>query len=291
MSDQKTATAMLPIRHSGVALNTLDDMQRMAKIFIASGLFEITDRESAKGIAPEVKIAQAVVKIQAGMELGIPPFTAMKDISIIRGKTQLSYQLILSKVRQTPGYNYKVIECSDEAARIEFFLNKESLGISNYNMEDARRSGVPLDMYKKYPRNMLMARAASNGVNMFCPEVVRGSVYTPEDFGGVSSEEEAVIVEVEKKTVAIPSTTEELREAATADEPKSEVISSEDDEESITKAQIAGLIAMAVFRGYTEEELYEWLEKNFGVNDKSLNLLTREEYFLAEKHFSKEKKA
>jgi hypothetical protein len=286
MTETKSATALLPVRAAGVNLTTLEDMQRMANIFIASGLFEAIDKEANQGVTRETKIAQALVKIQAGMELGIPPFTAMKDISIVRGKTQLSYQLILSKVRQTPGYDYKVTECTDNSVKIEFFRNKESLGVSTYDMDDAKRSGVTMTMYQKYPRNMLMARAASNGVNMYCPEVTRGSVYTPEDFGGESQHTEEVI-EVTHKT--IPTTTEELREASLAEEVDAMHTRAAGKEPPVTEGQIAELFAWGKFHGYHETDIASFLETQFNVTAENILTLTEREWELAKKEFSREK--
>jgi hypothetical protein len=41
----------------------------------------------------------------------------------------------------------------------------------------------------KFPANMLFARAISNGVKWFTPDVFQGPVYVPEEMGGVVTEE------------------------------------------------------------------------------------------------------
>ena len=40
------------------------------------------------------------------------------------------------------------------------------------------------DNWRKYPKNMLFARAISNGVKWHCPDVMNGQpVYTPDEMG------------------------------------------------------------------------------------------------------------
>lgn len=53
----------------------LNEIMSIGKAFAESGMF--ADTKSA---------AQAIVKIQAGQEIGIPPFAAMTGIHIIQGK-------------------------------------------------------------------------------------------------------------------------------------------------------------------------------------------------------------
>src|SRR5574339_232881 len=53
------------------------------------------------------------------------------------------------------------------------------IGNYTFTIEDAKKAGTKnLD---KFPRNMLFARAISNGVKWFCPDVFAGPVYTPEE--------------------------------------------------------------------------------------------------------------
>src|SRR5580658_9976653 len=100
------STILLPAKSkAGLVINDLDTMQRVAKVFVASGLFESTEKEYSQGMTPDKKLAQAVVKIQAGQELGIPPFAAMRGLYIVRGKIEASYQLLGSLIRRQSGYD------------------------------------------------------------------------------------------------------------------------------------------------------------------------------------------
>lgn len=146
----------------------VSDIMTMAQTFADSGMF--TDAKA---------MGQAFVKIQAGQEIGIPPFAAMSGIHIIQGKPTIGAGLIASTVKGSGKYDYKVLEMSDKVCRIEFYQGKEKIGLSEFTMEEAKKAQTKnLD---KYPKNMLFARAISNGVKWYCPDVFAGPVYTPEE--------------------------------------------------------------------------------------------------------------
>lgn len=146
----------------------VSEIMVMAKTFAESGMF--TDAKQA---------AQAFVKIQAGQEIGVPPFAAMSGIHIIQGKPTLGAGLMASTVKGHSKYDYKVKSMNDTICEIEFLEGKESLGVSKFTIEEARKAGTKnLD---KFPKNMLFARAMSNGVKFYCPDVFNGPVYVPEE--------------------------------------------------------------------------------------------------------------
>lgn len=153
-------------------INTADIMS-IGKAFAESGMF--TDIKSA---------AQAIVKIQAGQEIGIPPFAAMSGIHIIQGKPTIGAGLIASSIKGSGKYDFRVVEHSEKICSIEFFQGKESLGISTFTIEDAKKAGTK--NIDKFPKNMLFARAISNGVKFYTPDVFSGPVYTPEEMEQVT---------------------------------------------------------------------------------------------------------
>lgn len=77
---------------------------------------------------------------------------------------------------------------TDSNCRLEFFQGGKSLGVTEFSAKDAAKAGTK--NMDKFPRNMLFARAMSNGVRWFCPDVMNGSaVYTPEELGADVDEE------------------------------------------------------------------------------------------------------
>ncbi len=138
-----------------------DEVSEFGKAMVASGYFQDAS-----------KVSQAIVKIQAGAELGIPPFAAMSGIHIIQGKPELGANLIASLIKNDPRYDYRVVIIDDSACLINFFENDIKIGESSFTKEDANRAGTK--NMGKFPRNMLFARALSNGAKWFVPGVFGG---------------------------------------------------------------------------------------------------------------------
>jgi len=156
--------------------HTFTEIMSIGKAFAESGMF--SDIKSA---------AQAMVKIQAGAELGIKPFAAMSGIHIIAGKATIGAGLIASAIKGSGKYDYRITEQSDKICSIQFFQGSEAIGISTFTIEEAKKAGTK--NMDKFPANMLFARAISNGVKWFTPDVFQGPVYVPEEMGAVVTEE------------------------------------------------------------------------------------------------------
>lgn len=152
-----------------ISVMAVNDIMVMAKTFAESGMF--TDAKA---------MGQAFVKIQAGQEIGIPPFAAMSGIHIIQGKPTLGAGLIASAVKGSGKYDYKVLKLDDKNCSIDFLQGGvEVIGNSSFSIEDAKKAQTK--NIDKFPKNMLFARAISNGVKWFCPDVFAGPVYVPEE--------------------------------------------------------------------------------------------------------------
>jgi hypothetical protein len=164
-----------------IQIMPVNEIMTMAKTFAESGMF--TD---AKGMA------QAFVKIQAGQEIGIPPFASMGGIHIIQGKPTLGAGLIASTVKGSGKYDYRVKEMNDKICSIDFLQGSEFIGNSTFTIEDAKKALTK--NIDKFPKNMLFARAISNGVKWFCPDVFSGPVYVPEEIPEVTQDVSHTVV-------------------------------------------------------------------------------------------------
>lgn len=160
-------------------VSSLADLRNIAQMLAASNYFD------AKGNS-EQAIAQIATKILAGQELGYGPFASVQGIHVIQGKPAMSANLMAAAVKSSARYDYRVRQMDDSAVNIEFFERiggkLESLGISTFTIEDAKKAGT--QNLQKFARNMLFARAMSNGVRWYCPDVFSGNaMYTPEELG------------------------------------------------------------------------------------------------------------
>lgn len=139
--------------------------------------------------------AQAVVKVLAGQELGIGPVASMTGIYIVKGRVTLSANLIAACIKRSGRYDYRVNVWTDTRCAIEYFQQGKGIGVSEFTKDDADRAGLSnsTDTWRKYPRNMLFARAMTNGARIFTPDVFAGPVYTPDELGATVNEEGQVI--------------------------------------------------------------------------------------------------
>lgn len=160
----------------------IETLQRTAKMLAMSGYFD------AKGDIT-TQIAQMATKILAGAELGYGPFAAVNGIHVIQGKPAIGANLMASAVKNHPRYDYRVTKMGDDEVSIDFFElvdgKREKLGTSTFTKKDAEAAGLMKNpTWKNYPRNMAFARAMSNGVRWFVPDVFNGNaVYVPEELG------------------------------------------------------------------------------------------------------------
>ena len=148
------------------------DIMTLGKLLVESRYFQDAGQ-----------MAQAVVKVLAGRELGFGPIASMTGIHIVQGRPTLGADLLAKAVKRSGRYNYRVVELSDTRCELAFFERDGDkwapIGTSPFTVEDAKRAGTKnLD---KYPRNMLFARAMSNGVKWFCPDAIGLTVYDPSE--------------------------------------------------------------------------------------------------------------
>jgi hypothetical protein len=179
------ATGGPPARRHAPQIPTggeVDDLARLASHLARSGFF----KDAAGGY-------QAFAKLLFGRDLGLSATAAMTGVHLVEGKPELSANLQAQMVRCYVGvhgerYDYKVLTPEDRRhveCKIVFYRviegRRELLGEEKFTMQDAERAeltrssrtGKPSN-YLRYPRNMLFARAMSNGVAFHCPEVTGG---------------------------------------------------------------------------------------------------------------------
>lgn len=183
-----------------VATSGLGDIMQLGDVFKASGYFrDVRDQ------------AQAVVKILYGQELGFSPVVAMMGIHIIEGKPALSSNLLGAMVKRSGKYDYRVKTLTDTECVLEFAQGNKTTGVSSFSIQDAQRAGVirPSSGWTKYPRNMLFARALSNGVKLYCPDLSVCPIYVPEELGA-DVNEEGQVTELPKSARPAERTTEDL---------------------------------------------------------------------------------
>ena len=76
----------------------------------------------ASGFFSDIKTqAQAMVKVMAGAEIGLPPFASMSGIHIVQGKPVLGANLIATLVKNDPRYDYRVKRSDGEVCILAWY--------------------------------------------------------------------------------------------------------------------------------------------------------------------------
>ncbi len=174
-----------------VLSQSLQEIMSLGDIFVKSGMF------------PDLKSqAQAVVKILAGKELGLSPLQSLTDIYMVNGRVALQAKLIASLIKKSGKYDYHIDKLDEIECILSFFQNDKKIGESIFTFKDAARAGlVNKEVWKSYPKNMLFARAISNGARLFCADIV--TAYTPEEIDNIPSVPVSVLPEKPKEIVSI----------------------------------------------------------------------------------------
>jgi len=164
-----------------------DGLQRAALALFKSGYF--TDAKSE---------AQAIVKVMAGSELGLPPFASMTGIHIIQGKPTLGSNVLATLVKNDPRYDYRIKQADDTACVLTWYEHGEKIGSAGFTIDEAAEAGLTgKDNWRKYTSDMLFARAISRGARRFAPGIFGGApVYTPDEMGVDTNEQGFIDVKV-----------------------------------------------------------------------------------------------
>lgn len=170
----------------------------------------------SSGSFPDVRsAAQAFAVMLIGHDLGMSPTQALMGVHLIKGKPRISSTSLAGFLKKGGKYDFKVMHRDHERCTIDFYEVRPSepsvtgqlkrgdrikLGRETFTMADAvtaelvneitgprgevsyKRRAAASEGWEKYPKNMLFARAMSNGVKAFCSDAMGGvPVYTEAD--------------------------------------------------------------------------------------------------------------
>jgi hypothetical protein len=174
---------------STALVRTMDDVSRFSTAVAQSGMYK--DMRTA---------AEAAVKLGIATELGLG-LIGMSTVHIVEGKPTLGYQAMLTLVRRSGRYDYRITHRDDQRCSIEWLDRGDVMGTTEWTIQEAERVGLTKNRrgeakttWSNYPRMMLTARAVSEGVNAYCPDVMGGAVYTPDEMGAEVGEDGNIVV-------------------------------------------------------------------------------------------------
>lgn len=149
-----------------------------------------SDLMAGKGVPKEVAEANAVAKVLAARELGLPPVaTALTGLYIIEGRLTLASRIMHALLLRSGLVGMEVLEASAERCAVRMWRTDCSLEITEeLTLQQAEAQGLtrtrngPRDNWKNHPGDMLWARVLSRLARRVAPDVI-GGLYAPEDFG------------------------------------------------------------------------------------------------------------
>lgn len=152
---------------AGLAKMSLRDVFQLAEVLVPSGFLP-------KRIQ---SIPEAVAIMLTGQEIGVGAMAALRHITVVEGRPNLSAELMLGLINHTYGRGVaRVKETTNEQCTVEWRNpGWDDTGTYTFTIQDAQRAGLAnKPNWKSYPAAMLRARAVSAMARMAFPEVAMG---------------------------------------------------------------------------------------------------------------------
>lgn len=172
------ATSTALVRSNSVSLvRSYDEARSFAKAYALTGFGGRGDQA--------VKAAEALVKMEAGAELGFGPMGSIQAFHVVEGKPTLSGNGWAALIRRSERYDYSIKRLDPEACELQFYVDGKEDWLCTFTIEDAKRANLLRNnVWQRYPEDMLFNRCITKGCRKVCPEVGMGlPIYTPEDLG------------------------------------------------------------------------------------------------------------
>lgn len=146
----------------------LQDIERMAEVAASSRMFGFKNPQEAMAI---MLLCQAE---------NLHPAIAMRDYHVIQGRPALKADAMLARFQQAGGSVKWEVYTDEEVAGLFSHPQGGTLRVS-WTLAKAKQIGIAnKDNWRNYPRAMLRARVASEGIRSVYPGCIVG-VYTPEE--------------------------------------------------------------------------------------------------------------
>jgi hypothetical protein len=154
--------------------------------------------------------------IQKAKALNINPIDALNGgLYCVNGKVEMSSNMMMQLIRQA-GHSVTKDRKSDDTICILHGKRKDNgdTWTESFSIEDAQRAGIYKNVWQKFPRNMLFARALSNLARQLFADTVKGCYVENEIQGdliaSVESKEDETIYPSREEADALRSRLNQL---------------------------------------------------------------------------------
>lgn len=158
---------------------SMEDRLKEADTFVKSGMLPASINTPEK----------ALVIIQKGRELNIPPMEALSSITVIQGKPSVSPQLMLALARRSGQLEDLKMVIDAKRATVTVKRKGQSEYTTTFGIEEATAAGlIGKDNYKKQPGIMFQWRALAANLRVTFPDAISG-LYTFDEMGADMDDE------------------------------------------------------------------------------------------------------
>jgi hypothetical protein len=128
--------------------------------------------------------ASVLWALEYGRAIGLDVITTTQSVHVIQGRATASADLMASLTRRA-GHRMRISGDDDRAEVVIIRADDPEFEFrAMWDVAKATRAKLlNKDTWQQYRGSMLRARAISECVRMACPEVLHGSIYTPEEIG------------------------------------------------------------------------------------------------------------
>jgi hypothetical protein len=154
---------------------------------------------SKSALVPEAfrnKPADTFMAIAYGLEIGIPPVSALRAVAVIKGKPTLYADAMVGLVLASGKAKYfTCVESDGIKATYETHRHGAPVAVrKTFSLDDAKAAGLLSNAtYKSYPRQMLEARAKAHLARDQYPDLLHG-IYSAEEAAEFQDERPAATV-------------------------------------------------------------------------------------------------
>lgn len=183
-------------------------------------------------------LGDEALKMLVGESLGMPPGAALMQVQIIKGRPTLGAAAQLALAHQA-GHRTTWTESTSARAVLSMVRAGTDTAVTTaYTMKEARNAGLGGRAWSSYPAEMLRARCITRAIRQWCPEVLGGALYDPEEIGGdpdLGHADEASVAEMDEGGDSAPAPPRDPEPAA-ATGPATATADTPADLDALTKA-------------------------------------------------------
>ena len=127
---------------------------------------------------------QVIAVMLAGRDLRIPASTAIRNLFVVGGRVSMSADLMLALAySRIPGFKFGVNESTPDVARVWSQRPGGEKVETRFTIKEAAQADLTKgDNWRKYPAQMLLARAKAGNLRITATDALAG-VYTPGELG------------------------------------------------------------------------------------------------------------